>query len=142
MTAHCDDCREYESHIERMQESEDELACLLREAAEAEGWDTEKWCHWQSDARAALERAPKSAEAARARVVVELAGGVAHVYAERPESLDVAVVGHDVEGVELSELHVLAGEKVRLERGSPDRGPEFEALWEQIETATPAADVG
>ena len=63
MTAHCDDCREYESHIERMQESEDELACLLREAAEAEGWDTEKWCHWQSDARAALERAPNPEEA-------------------------------------------------------------------------------
>jgi hypothetical protein len=55
VTVHCDDCRDYESQMEQLEERQGELARLLREGAEAEGWDTEQWAHWQSDARAALQ---------------------------------------------------------------------------------------
>jgi hypothetical protein len=42
--------------IERRAAMYPRLTRLLGEAAEAEGWDTEKWAHWQSDARAALDK--------------------------------------------------------------------------------------
>lgn len=73
------------------------------------------------------------------RVIVEVTGGCAYVYADRPDKLDVVVVDHDTEGVPADELHILAGdfgkERVTLDFGGVERGPEFEALWESIQNA-------
>ena len=78
------------------------------------------------------------------RVIVEVTGGCAYVYADRPDKLDVVVVDHDTEGMVADELHVLAGdageERVALDFTGADRGPGFEALWESIQNAEPCSD--
>jgi len=71
------------------------------------------------------------------RVVVEVSEGVAAVYTDHPQRLDVVIVDHDTDGVAQRDLRVLAGdagrEGVLLSFDAAERGPEFDALWESIQ---------
>jgi hypothetical protein len=71
------------------------------------------------------------------RVVVHVTDGIAEVYTDQPESLDVVVVDHDTDGVDPRDLRILAGdagrEGVLLSFGAVETSPEFNAVWEAIQ---------
>jgi hypothetical protein len=71
------------------------------------------------------------------RVIVEVSEGVATVYTDDPERLDVVIVDYDTDGVDVRDLRVLAGdaerERVLLSFDRAERAPKFDALWESIQ---------
>lgn len=74
------------------------------------------------------------------RIIVEVSGGVAYVYCDRPDEVEVAVVDHDTDGCTPEELSRLEGERVVITLGNAEPGPGFDQLWRDIHKAPPCEE--